>query len=58
MNLEFIARANAIVLELERRGQTVTADAMMAVVANYEIGQMQTKKIPKLNCNLDAETIT
>ncbi len=36
MNLEFLSRTNAVVLELERQGLTATAAAMRQVIADYE----------------------
>ena len=44
MNIEFIARANIIVLELEKQGLNATAAAMRQVVTNYEFGERQAQK--------------
>ena len=46
MNMEFIVRANAIVLELEKQGLDATAAAMRQVVADYEFSERQARKKP------------
>ena len=46
MNIEFIARANTIVLELEKQGLNATAAAMRTVVAEYELSERQAQKTP------------
>ncbi len=44
MNIEFIARANIIVLELEKQGLNATAAAMRQVVADYKLSERQAQK--------------
>ncbi|MEP5090784.1 MAG: hypothetical protein ABJR23_15270 [Paracoccaceae bacterium] len=58
MNQEFISRSNAIVLELERRGQNATADAMRAVITDYENSQKRNEETRMTNCKLVATPST
>ncbi|MEP2029391.1 MAG: hypothetical protein ABJI96_11890 [Paracoccaceae bacterium] len=49
MSIEFIARANAIVQNLEEQGLTGTATAMGQVVADYERSARESQSAIPLN---------
>lgn len=58
MNIEFIARANAIVLELKKQGLNATAAAMRQVVTDYELSERWAQKAPSTMHRLEATSPT